>query len=85
MAVGSLPTVPARGCVVYIQPTLVSKFIGQPLSSLVNHCLMEDRVPDALKVSRVVPVNKKGDSCMVISYHTIAIISAVVIKVHETV
>lgn len=46
---------------------------------------MEDRFPDALKVCRVVPVYKKGDRCIVSSYRTIAIISAVVIKVLGTI
>lgn len=63
----------------------VVEIITQPLSSLVNHCLIEDRFPDVLKVSRVVPVNKEGDRSMVSSCRTIAIISAVVIKVLETV
>lgn len=58
--------------------------LAQPLSHLVNVCLVEGRFPDSLKIARVVPVYKKGDRSLVSSYRPIAIIPAFA-KIFETV
>lgn len=40
------------------------------------------KIPDALKISRVVPVHKKGDESNVKNYRVIAI-SSIIMKIHE--
>lgn len=52
----------------------VSDIIAQPLSDIINACFIEGIFPQVLKISRVVPLYKKGDASNPNSYRPIAIV-----------
>lgn len=62
----------------------IGDIIAQPLAEIFNLCISEGVFPNALKVSKVVPVYKKGSVDCTSNYRPIAI-SPVLSKVFETV
>jgi hypothetical protein len=62
----------------------VIHIISVPLACLINNCLASGVFPDSLKISRTVPVFKKGDKEVVSSFRPISLIP-VIAKVFETV
>lgn len=62
----------------------VADVIAAPLASAINDCLEQGVFPSELKVSRTVPVFKKGDPELLSSYRPISIIP-VLAKVFETI
>lgn len=61
----------------------VCEEIVHPLTTAINVCIAEGVFPDLLKVNKIVPIHKKGDSGDVGNYRPIAI-CPVVAKVFET-
>ncbi|XP_054287551.1 uncharacterized protein LOC129003286 [Macrosteles quadrilineatus] len=62
----------------------VSEVIAIPLAKTINACLQSGVFPNSLKVSRTVPVFKKGDPASISSYRPISVIP-VIAKVFETI
>lgn len=62
----------------------VAEEIAIPLAGIINTCLRNGKIPDSLKISRTVPVFKKGDPESIGSYRPISIIP-VMGKVFEAV
>lgn len=52
----------------------VKDLVAVPLCKLINQCIIDSTFPDCLKISRVVPVFKKGDNNDVGNYRPISII-----------
>lgn len=73
---------------IYGMSTIVLKHVGDviaaPLAAVINTCLHHGVFPDVLKVSRTVPIFKKGDPELVLNYRPISLIP-VLAKVFETV
>lgn len=62
----------------------VYDIVAEPLSVIINNCIAEGVFPKALKVSKIVPVYKKGDASDLGNYRPIAI-SPVLSKVFESI
>lgn len=62
----------------------ISNEITQPLTNLINNCIMQGVFPHSLKINKVVPIYKKGDLKDVGNYRPIAI-SPIIAKIFETV
>ena len=55
---------------------LASDYISEPLSLVFNQSLLHGTVPDILKISKVIPINKGGNPSNPADYHPISILSA---------
>lgn len=55
---------------------MASKYISEPLSVIINNMFVQSTFPDKLKISKVIPVYKKGDEHNVHSYRPIALLPA---------
>ena len=51
--------------------------ISKPLTIIINHCLETGIFPDALKVAKVKPLYKKGDSCCFNNYRPISLLPTI--------
>ena len=51
----------------------IAPVIIQPLTVIINQSLISGIVPSKLKISKVIPIFKKGDSRLVSNYHPISI------------
>ncbi|XP_054283326.1 uncharacterized protein LOC129000387 [Macrosteles quadrilineatus] len=63
-----------------ISPWILKSVINEislPLSEVINRCLRVGLFPDCLKISRTIPVFKKGDANLTSSYRPISIIPTV--------
>lgn len=55
----------------------VISLIAEPLSFIINQCLLNGIFPDALKDAKVVPIFKKGSKTEILNYRPISILPAI--------
>jgi len=53
----------------------IASLIIRPLTHIFNHSIMTGVVPDKLKIGKVIPVYKKGDSSLPTNYRPISLLS----------
>ena len=53
---------------------IIAPFIVPPFTSICNHSLLSGRVPNELKIAKVIPVYKSGESSLVSNYRPISIL-----------
>ena len=56
---------------------VIKASISQPLTIIINQMLTTGIFPDAFKLSKVIPLYKKGDSSLLVNYRPISLLPTI--------